>query len=67
MAPPLRDVCASLFLLDNIKIDVRTSLLVERFGFTSTANDKREFVPRDQVVPISCRALFITSTQKAVV
>ena len=37
---------------------------MERLSITFTSNDKREFVPRDQVSP---RLLFIISTHKLVI
>ena len=44
------------------EICLRQVLTVERLSITFTSNGKREFVPRDQVSPITCRLLFIFHT-----
>jgi len=38
------------------------SSTIERLRFTFTPNGEREFVPRDQVSPLNCHLLFISST-----
>ena len=40
---------------------------IEWLSFTLASNEKRRFVPRDQVSPFTCRLLFIISTHKLVV
>ena len=51
----------------NVNTSVENKLILERLSIMFTSNCKREFVPRDQVSPITCRLHFIISTHKLVV
>ena len=46
---------------------IKSCIIIKRFRVTLSASGKREFVPRDQVFPISFCVLFVTSAQKLVV
>lgn len=42
----------------------RSPLIRSSFSITFTSNGEREFVPRDQMSPYTCRLLLIISTLK---
>ena len=55
------------YFLSTLCFRERICALIEMLSITFTSNGKREFVPRDQVSPFTCRLLFIISTNKLVV